>query len=156
MKLFWKMFFSLIIIVTVIFSIFGGIFIKLSFDNSLSRELSRKQNENQMFVYSFEASASMLSSDTEYIQKNDIEKIIDSVKRSMGESQIGITIVNQKEKEIYTDSKIGKNIKIKDLKDNNFGYLIFKNNGSYYLETMSKMTIESGTLLAALMKFTMT
>ena len=51
-----------------------------------------------MFVYSFEASASMLSSDTEYIQKNDIEKIIDSVKRSMGESQIGITIVNQKEK----------------------------------------------------------
>ena len=56
------------------FSIFGGIFIKLSFDNSLSRELSRKQNENQMFVYSFEASASMLSSDTEYIQKNDIEK----------------------------------------------------------------------------------
>lgn len=145
MKLFWKMFFSLIIIVTVIFSIFGGIFIKLSFDNSLSRELSRKQNENQMFVYSFEASASMLSSDTEYIQKNDIEKIIDSVKRSMGESQIGITIVNQKEKAIYTDSKIGKNIKIKDLKDNNFGYLIFKNNGSYYLETMSKMTIESGT-----------
>ena len=145
MKLFWKMFFSLIIIVTVIFSIFGGIFIKLSFDNSLSRELSRKQNENQMFVYSFEASASMLSSDTEYIQKNDIEKIIDSVKRSMGESQIGITIVNQKEKAIYTDSKIGKNIKIKDLKDNNFGYLIFKNNGGYYLETMSKMTIESGT-----------
>ena len=112
MKLFWKMFFSLIIIVTVIFSIFGGIFIKLSFDNSLSRELSRKQNENQMFVYSFEASASMLSSDTEYIQKNDIEKIIDSVKRSMGESQIGITIVNQKEKAIYTDSKIEKNIKI--------------------------------------------
>ena len=55
-----------------------------------------------MFVYSFEASASMLSSDTEYIQKNDIEKIIDSVKRSMGESQIGITIVNQKEKAIYT------------------------------------------------------
>ena len=107
------MFFSLIIIVTVIFSIFGGIFIKLSFDNSLSRELSRKQNENQMFVYSFEASASMLSSDTEYIQKNDIEKIIDSVKRSMGESQIGITIVNQKEKAIYTDSKIEKNIKIK-------------------------------------------
>ena len=98
-----------------------------------------------MFVYSFEASASMLSSDTEYIQKNDIEKIIDSVKRSMGESQIGITIVNQKEKAIYTDSKIEKNIKIKDLKDNNFGYLIFKNNGSYYLETMSKMTIESGT-----------
>ena len=44
----------------------------------------------------------------------------------MGESQIGITIVNQKEKAIYTDSKIGKNIKIKDLKDNNFGYLIFK------------------------------
>ena len=159
MKLFWKMFFSLIIIVTVIFSIFGGIFIKLSFDNSLSRELSRKQNENQMFVYSFEASASMLSSDTEYIQKNDIEKIIDSVKRSMGESQIGITIVNQKEKAIYKDH--GTNFvsfapvhieplaiysqKIKDLKDNNFGYLIFKNNGSYYLETMSKMTIESGT-----------
>ena len=42
----------------------------------------------------------MLSSDTEYIKKNDIEKIIDSVKRSMGESQIGITIVNQKEKAI--------------------------------------------------------
>ena len=75
MKLFWKMFFSLIIIVTVIFSIFGGIFIKLSFDNSLSRELSRKQNENQMFVYSFEASASMLSSDTEYIQKNKSKQI---------------------------------------------------------------------------------
>ena len=56
----------------------------------------------------------------------------------MGESQIGITIVNQKEKAIYTDSKIEKNIKIKDLKDNNFGYLIFKNNGSYYLETSQK------------------
>ena len=83
----------------------------LSFDNSLSRELSRKQNENQMFVYSFEASASMLSSDTEYIQKNDIEKIIDSVKRSMGESQIGITIVNQKEKVIYTDKQNRKKYK---------------------------------------------
>lgn len=75
MKLFWKMFFSLIIIVTVIFSIFGGIFIKLSFDNSLSRELSRKQNENQMFVYSFELQPQCCHR-TEYIQKNDIEKII--------------------------------------------------------------------------------
>lgn len=92
MKLFWKMFFSLIIIVTVIFSIFGGIFIKLSFDYSLSRELSRKQNENQMFVYSFEASASMLSSDTEYIQKNDIEKIIDSVKRSMAKARLELQL----------------------------------------------------------------
>ena len=65
---------------------------KVIIDNSLSRELSRKQNENQMFVYSFEASASMLSSDTEYIQKNDIEKIIDSVKRSMGESRLELQL----------------------------------------------------------------
>lgn len=45
-----------------------------------------------MFVYSFEASASMLSSDTEYIQKNDIEKIIDSVKRSMAKARLELQL----------------------------------------------------------------
>lgn len=144
MKLFWKMFFSMIIIVTVIFSIFGGVFIKLSFDNSLKREISRKQNENQMFVYSFEASASMLSA-TEYIQKSDMDRIIKSVKSSVGDGNIGVTIVNHKEKTVYTDSNIEKTIKIKDLKNKNSGYLILKKDKSYYLETMSKMTIESGT-----------
>lgn len=101
MKLSWRMFFSIISIITIIFSIFGGLLLKMSFDTALNSELSRGQNEKQMFLYAFEASLEMISD--EEPDNDDIKKIVESIKKSIGQNQFYVRIYNYADEIVYED-----------------------------------------------------
>lgn len=139
MKLSWRMFFSIISIITIIFSIFGGLLLKMSFDTALNSELSRGQNEKQMFLYAFEASLEMISD--EEPDNDDIKKIVESIKKSIGQNQFYVRIYNYADEIVYEDESIKSHISKKDVKDGNFAYMVVQENGTRYMEMMSKILI---------------
>lgn len=139
MKISWKIFLSIISVITVIFSIFGGILLKMSFDSSLNREINRGQNENQMFLYAFESSLEMLSG--EEPDNNDINKIVEYIKKSIGQNQFQVRIYNYADNVIYEDDGVENKISKSDMVDVKDAYKINLENDIHYMEMMSKIII---------------
>ncbi|MFQ9514925.1 MAG: sensor histidine kinase [Eubacterium sp.] len=144
MRLFWKMFLSIISIITIIFSIFGGLLLKMSFDTALNREFGRGQNENQMFLYAFENSIEMVS-DEEAPDNNDIKKIVESIKKSIGQNQFYVRIYNYADEIVYEDDTIKSHISKNDIKDGKHAYVVSQDDGIHYMEFMSKILISKNS-----------
>lgn len=145
MKLSWRMFLSIISIITIIFSIFGGILLKMSFDTALNSELRRGQNENQMFLYAFETSIEMISDEDEMPDNENIEKIVKSIKKSIGQNQYYVKVYNYADNAVYEDEGVKNYITKKDVKDGNYAYMICQENNVHYLEIMSKILISKNS-----------
>lgn len=143
MKLSWRIFLSIISIITIIFSIFGGLLLKMSFDTALNSELNRGQNEKQMFLYAFEASLEMISN--EEPDSNDIKKIVESIKKSIGQHQFYVRIYNYADAIVYEDEIIKSHISAKEIKDGSYAYTIVLENDIHYMEMMSKILISDNS-----------
>lgn len=130
---------SIISVITIIFSIFGGLLLKMSFDTALSSELHRGQNEKQMFLYAFDTSIEMLSDETP--DYNDIKKIVESIKNSIGQNQFFVRIYNTPDEVVYEDKMVKSHISPKDVKDGSSAYMIIGEKDNHYMEMMSKIVI---------------
>lgn len=140
MKFSWRLFFYTIITICVTFSIGGYILVNSLFKSSLERELNLAKEENKLLHLSIEMTASNADY-TDDSQSNMITSIAQSVESSGQMSKVKVRIANNNEV-LYESAGLGfyTNL-IKQISENQQGYMVFKHNKKYYIQIVSMLDV---------------
>lgn len=150
MKLFWKIFLSMISVITILFAAFGGWLLHVSFRTAIDHELDQSIQQNQMFLYSLEASMELIN-EADY-DNSKIQNIVESIQLSLGQNEYFIRIYSVENEVLYENSRLPNQLSKDSLKEEHYAYQIHVQNDRHYLEIMSELKVFHSPYYINLMK----
>lgn len=151
MKFFWKLYFSIMAITLTCFSVGGYMLIQSSFDNSLKREIDSVYQENDILVNSLSLELSVAIDGQ--VADNSSERywvlgsMMSDIKFETFRGSIFFCIRDQDGKLIYQIGDFSDDAQIvKEVSQNERGYIINKEGSKYSLRCVRVFTIASTDL----------
>ncbi len=138
MNFFWKAFISFFIMIAIAFGICGTWMIQASFRSNYDRELNIRQNENDIYRYTFISSAeAVISSEDTGIERN-IKRIVSSMTKSTEKQNEEIIIWNSSKELVYgKPPKTAENSLLDKVTETAKVYAVLKNGERYELHIIS-------------------